>query len=32
LKEIDAHHDPQFSAMDVLGGLHKASKYWEILW
>jgi len=23
------YHDPQFSVMDVLGDLHKASKYWK---
>jgi len=28
-KEIDTYHGPQFSVMDVLGGLHKALKYWE---
>jgi len=26
-KEIDTYHDPQLNVMDVLGGLHKASKY-----
>jgi len=26
-----AYHSSQFSAMDVLGGFHRASKYWETL-
>jgi len=30
-KEIDTYHDPQLNVMDVLGGLHKASKYWETI-
>jgi len=29
LEEIDTYHGPQFSVMDVLGGLHKAWKYWK---
>jgi len=27
--EIDTYHDPQFGVIEVLGGLNKASKYWE---
>jgi len=27
--EIDTYHDPQFGVIEVLGDLHKASKYWE---
>jgi len=29
-KEIDLHHGPHFSAMVMVGGLHKTAKYWEI--
>jgi len=28
-KEFDTYHGPQFSVMNVLGGLHEAWKNWE---
>jgi len=27
--EIDSYRDSQFAVIEVLGDIHKASKYWE---